>query len=58
MDDLATPQELADYLKVNVGTLRQWVHRKKGPPFVMIEGVRRYKWAEVHAWLEARKVNF
>lgn len=57
MEDLATPVELAKYLKVQPQTLRVWAHRKKGPPFVMVEGQRRYRWSEVHAWLEERTVR-
>lgn len=57
MDGLATSAELAEYLNVKPQTLRNWVHLKKGPPFVMVEGARRYDWADVNAWLEARKVR-
>lgn len=54
---LATPPELAEYLAVSVDTLRQWAHRHKGPPYVMVEGARRYRWNEVQEWLEARTVR-
>ena len=57
MAKLATPAELAEYLGVNVGTLRQWAYRKQGPPYVMVEGARRYDWDQVQAYLEARTVR-
>lgn len=56
MEGLATAAEVADYLKVKPETLRVWAHRKKGPAYIMIEGRRRYEWADVRAYLEARKV--
>ena len=53
---LATPEEVAEYLQVKQGTLRVWAHRRKGPPYLVVEGSRRYDWADVHAWLNQRKV--
>lgn len=57
MDGLATSAELAEYLNVKPQTLRNWVHLKKGPPFVMVEGARRYDMTEVKQWLEERTVR-
>lgn len=57
MTKLATPAEIAEYLAVSPETLRQWAHRGKGPAYVMVEGARRYDWADVRAYIESRKVT-
>lgn len=57
MEGLATPAELADYLSVKVRTLDNWAYQRKGPPYIVVEGSRRYDWTEVRDWLEARKVR-
>lgn len=57
MTGLATPAEVAEYLKVTPEALRQWAHRKKGPPYIKVEGARRYRWAEVEAYLEEKTVR-
>lgn len=56
MEGLARPNEVAEYLGVKPGTLRVWAHRRSGPPYIQVEGRRRYRWSDVEAWLEARKV--
>lgn len=57
MRPLATPEEIAEHLGVNVQTLRNWAHQKRGPAFVMVEGARRYRWSDVEAYLEERTVR-
>lgn len=57
MEEFATPQEIAGYLKVSLSTLRVWAHRKVGPPYIQVEGCRRYEWSAVRAWVEARRVD-
>lgn len=57
MEGFATPREIAEYLQVKEQTLRVWATRKKGPPYVKVEGARRYRWSEVQAWLEERTVR-
>lgn len=57
MEGLATPKELAEYLKVKEQTLRMWASKGRGPAWVMVEGVRRYRWSDVQAYLDARKVT-
>jgi hypothetical protein len=57
VDGLLTPQELAQYLKVKVRTLDNWACQHKGPPFIQVEGVRRYEMDEVRNWVEERKVR-
>ncbi len=57
MHGLATPEQVAEYLKIKTDTLRTWAYKKKGPPYVMVEGARRYDWNELLAGLEERKVR-
>lgn len=57
MTNLATPVEVATYLAINPDTLRQWAHRRQGPPYIMVEGARRYRWSDIHAWLDAKTVK-
>ncbi len=57
MEGLATPQQVADYLKIKVRTLDNWAYQHKGPPFIMVEGARRFDWQDVRDWVEARKVR-
>lgn len=57
MEDLATTEEVAAYLKVSPQTLANWAYQKKGPEFFKIEGQRRYDWQTVREWVEARKVR-
>lgn len=57
MNGFATPIEVAEYLKISPETLRQWAHRKKGPPYVMVEGARRYRWSDIEQYLDDRTVR-
>jgi excisionase family DNA binding protein len=55
--NLATPAEVAEYLNISPETLRQWAYRKQGPPYIMVEGARRYDRDDLQAYIEARKVR-
>lgn len=57
MEDLATKEEVAAYLKVQPKTLDVWASQGRGPAFVKIGSARRYDWADVREWVEARKVR-
>lgn len=57
MEELATKEEVAAYLRVKPETLDSWASRKQGPPYVKIERARRYSWDDVRAWVEERKVQ-
>lgn len=56
MEGLATKEQVAEYLNVKPGTLDAWAKQKKGPVYSKIEGLRRYDWADVKSWVEARKI--
>lgn len=57
MKGLATPEEVAEYLHVKPGTLRVWVHRKVGPPYIQVEGQRLYRWEDIEQYLNDRTVR-
>ncbi len=60
MDNLLTTSEVAQKLQVNKGTLRNWRHKKKGPPFIKLEtGAIRYyeKHVENWIWVEVEDPN-
>lgn len=49
-----TTAEVADYIRVHPGTLRNWRHQRKGPrPSGEGRGVR-YLWADVDDWMRRR----
>lgn len=51
---LASPQEVAEYLGVPVGTLYNWKCRGQGPRVLKVGQQLRYRWADVEAWLAER----
>lgn len=57
MEGLATSKEVAEFLNVHPKSMDRWASQGAGPPFVRVEGARRYDWADVRAWVEARKVR-
>lgn len=50
-DALITPPELAEYLAVPPGTLRQWRYLGVGPRALKVGRHARYDPAEVRRWL-------
>ena len=54
---LIWPEELAPYLGVPEGTLDQWASRGGGPEPTKVGRHRRYKGADVKAWLLANRRN-
>lgn len=50
-DALISPAELAEYLQVPIGTLRQWRYLHVGPRALRLRGQVRYEPAEVRRWL-------
>lgn len=53
MEGLAGSAEVAEMLGVSHRTLDQWAHASKGPRYFKVGKYRRYRWADVMAWLEA-----
>ena len=50
-DELLTPPETAEYLKVTVGTLYVWRHRGQGPRGMRIGRHLRYRRRDIDDWL-------
>lgn len=56
----ATPAELADYLRMDTGTLANWRSRGKGPRYKKMGGRNgeiRYPWVAIEEW-EAAQPDF
>ena len=53
--NLATPQEVAEYLGVPEATLRQWRYLRKGPNFGMVGRHVRYDWSDVESYWATQK---
>jgi len=49
---LATPQEVADYLKVPLNTVYDWRRRRTGPKAAKVGIHLRYRWEDVDKWLD------
>lgn len=48
---LATPEEIADYLGVPLGTVYQWSSRGGGPQLIKVGRHLRARWEDIEAWL-------
>lgn len=48
---LRDSREIAAFLRVSESTLSRWRAEKKGPPFIQIGGVTRYRIERVEQWL-------
>ena len=55
--NLATPEELSEFLGIPIGTLYAWNHRGTGPKALKIGRHLRYRWREVEAWLDAQALD-
>ena len=55
LKNLLTTLELAQWLQLNVSTLKHWRGRGDGPPWVMVGGAVRYRAADVEGWLGERR---
>lgn len=56
MEDLYTPQQLADWLGVPVATVYKWNSEGKGPKRLSIGKHTRYRLKDIDAWLESQMV--
>jgi predicted DNA-binding transcriptional regulator AlpA len=55
-ESLATPEEVAAYLKDwSVATLKDWRRKGTGPRYIPMGRHVRYDWADVMAWVAAKK---
>ncbi|KAB1102662.1 helix-turn-helix domain-containing protein [Micromonospora aurantiaca] len=53
-EELWSIDEVSAFLRVPVGTLYQWRHRRIGPRAAKVGRHLRYNPADVRAWLEER----
>ena len=49
---MISPSELAEFLNVPVSTIYQWRYRGEGPPGFKLGNHVRYRWADIHRWLD------
>lgn len=54
-DELLTITEVAEMLRVPVGTLRYWRHLGAGPHSFKVGRWVRYRRGDVRAWLNAKR---
>jgi len=55
MNQLLTAQEVADFLKVKLSTIRNWTHLQY-IPHVKLRAAVRYSRSDVEEWLHKRSV--
>lgn len=56
LPELATRQQVADFLQISVGALARWAMEGKGPRFVRFGGsgaTLRYRREDVLGWIES-----
>jgi len=53
MDDLLSPQQLADYLGLSVGSIYGMNYSRTGPPAIKVGRQVRYRRSDVEQWLDA-----
>jgi predicted DNA-binding transcriptional regulator AlpA len=57
-DDMLTRVELGKALHISVRTVDRWIADGTGPPYIRLPGgTLRWRWGDVRAWLEARRVE-
>ena len=52
MSELLTPSEVADYLGVSEATLTDWRYRRRGPEFLRVGRLVRYRRDALFGWLD------
>jgi len=52
MDDVLTPDEVADILKIPKSTLYSWRHHRSGPKAVRVGRHLRYRRQDLEAYLD------
>lgn len=54
-DQIITPEQVAELLKVPVGTLYAWRHKGIGPPAARVGRHLRYRRRDVEEWFENQR---
>ena len=50
--ELMTPAEAAEFLRLSPDTLRQWRHLRKGPKYLKLGSKVMYRKCEIILWLD------
>jgi hypothetical protein len=53
MNTLLTEEDVAKQLHISVASLRRWRLERRGPPFIKVGSLVRYRPEEMEAWLAA-----
>jgi len=53
-DEILTPTEVAEWLRVPLATLYAWRHKKTGPPAAAVGRHIRFRRRDVEEWLRSR----
>ena len=57
MQNLLTEQEVSRQLQVSLATLRRWRLERRGPKFIKVSSLVRYRPEELEAWLASQPVG-
>ena len=57
MQDLLTEQEVSRQLHVSLAALRRWRLERRGPQFIKVGSLVRYRPEELEQWLAAQPVG-
>ena len=57
IDDLLTETDVAKKLRVTLGCLRRWRLERRGPKFLKLGALVRYRPDDIADWLESRPVG-
>lgn len=53
MTGLATAREVADYLRTTTNQLNRLRYEGQGPRYIKLGRSVRYRWDDVHSWVDA-----
>jgi hypothetical protein len=57
MPSLMTEQQVSQQIQVSLAALRKWRVERRGPPFVKVGPLVRYRADDLIAWIEALPIG-
>ena len=57
LDELITEVDVAKKLRVSLACLRRWRFERKGPQFLKIGSLVRYRTVDIQSWLKSLPVG-
>ena len=57
MKELLTEQDVAKQLRVSLAALRRWRFEKRGPKFIKVGSLVRYRPEEIEEWLNCQPIG-